>query len=69
MCMQSDGRIAFLYEETLHGYDFSIVYKPYTLEDITGGLYALDVNPERYAFISRYIDEEVSPFMLSASAR
>ena len=69
MCMQSDGRIAFLYEETLHGYDFSIVYKPYTLEDITGGLYALDANPERYAFISRYIDEEVSPFTLSASAR
>lgn len=45
MCMQADGRIAFLYEETLHDYDFSVVYKAYTLEDITGGLYALDTNP------------------------
>jgi len=69
MCMQSDGRIAFLYEETLHGYDYSIVYKPYTLEDITGGLYALDAEPQRYAFMSRYIDEEVSPFTMAVSAR
>ena len=61
MCMQADGRIAFLYEET-RVYDFSIIYKPYTLEDITGGLYTLDTHPQRYAFLSRFIDEEVSPF-------
>ena len=67
MCMQADGRIAFLYEET-RVYDFSVVYKPYTLEDITGGLYSLDTEPQRYAFISRYIDEEVSPFTMALSA-
>jgi len=62
MCMQADGRVAFLYEETTHNYDYSIIYKPYSLEDITGGLYAYDADPQRYAFMSRYIDEEVSPF-------
>ena len=68
MCMQADGRVAFLYEESTRNYDFSIIYKAYSLEDITGGLYSLDANPQRYAFISRYIDEEVSPFTMAMSA-
>lgn len=69
MCMQADGRVAFLYEETTHNYDYSIIYKPYTLEDITGGQYSFDADPQRYAFLSRFIDEEVNPFTMVASAR
>lgn len=39
MIMQADGRIGFLFEEEPNGY--CIVYIPYTLEDLTGGKYAL----------------------------
>ncbi|MBO5699037.1 MAG: exo-alpha-sialidase [Bacteroidaceae bacterium] len=39
MIMQTDGRLAFLFEEEPGGY--CIVYIPYTIEDVTGGAYSL----------------------------
>ena len=47
MCMQADGRLAFLYEETIHDVDFSIVYEPLTLESITDGQYRYDRRSRR----------------------
>ncbi|MBQ8337208.1 MAG: exo-alpha-sialidase [Bacteroidaceae bacterium] len=41
MCVQADNTIAFLYEESTHNADYTIVYKNYTLEDITGKRYSL----------------------------
>ena len=41
MCLQGDSTIAFLYEESTHGADYTIIYKKYTLEDITGGAYTI----------------------------
>ena len=48
MCMQKDSTIAFLYEESTYGADYTIVYKNYTLEQITDGAYSIlrDEEPE-----------------------
>ena len=41
MCFQSDSTIAFLYEEETYGAGYTIVYKNYSLEDITDGAYSI----------------------------
>ena len=41
LCLQKDSTIAFLYEESTHGADYTIVYKNYTLEQITDGAYSI----------------------------
>ena len=41
MCFQKDSTIAFLYEESTYGADYTIVYKKYTLEQITNGKYTV----------------------------
>ena len=41
MCMQQDSTIAFLYEESTHGADYTIVYKNYTIDYITNGAYSV----------------------------
>ena len=52
MCFQQDSTIAFLYEESTYGADYTIVYKNYTLEQITDGAYSVakgeepEVEPE-----------------------
>ena len=52
MCFQQDSTIAFLYEESTYGADYTIVYKNYTLEQITGKAYSIgkgeapEVGPE-----------------------
>lgn len=62
MCMQADGRIAFFYEESTYGVDYTLLYRPYTLEQLTDSLYAYDDKPSRWHFLSRFIDEKVRPF-------
>lgn len=43
MIMQADGRIGFLFEEHPgDNYSYCIVYIPYSIEELTGGLYSLD---------------------------
>ena len=41
MCFQQDSTIAFLYEESTYGADYTIVYKNYTLEQITNNRYSV----------------------------
>ena len=41
MCLQKDATIAFLYEENTHNADYTIVYKNYTIENITNGAYSI----------------------------
>ena len=62
MCMQADGRIAFFYEESTYGADYTLIYKPYTLEQLTDSLFAVDVTTTRWDFLTRFIDAKVSPF-------
>ena len=40
MIMQNDGRIGFFFEEEPSGY--CMVYIPYTIEELTGGVYSVD---------------------------
>ena len=40
MTLQSDKSIGFLYEESTHGRDYTIIYKNYTIEHITGNRYS-----------------------------
>ena len=46
MCFQKDSTIAFLYEESTYGADYTIVYKNYTLEQITDGAYSVSNSTE-----------------------
>ena len=41
MCFQQDSTIAFLYEEETYGAGYTIVYKNYTLEQITDDAYSI----------------------------
>ena len=42
MILQADGRIAFFFEEEPGGY--TMVYIPYTIEELTGGAYGIDTD-------------------------
>ena len=41
MCFQKDSTIAFLYEESTYGADYTIMYKNYSLEQITNNRYSV----------------------------
>ena len=41
MCLQKDSTIAFLYEESTYGANYTIVYKNYSLEYITDSAYSV----------------------------
>lgn len=43
--LQHDNTIGFLYEESTFGKDYTIVYKNYTIEDITDDEYEFDTDP------------------------
>ena len=47
MALQKDNTIGFLYEESTYGYDYTIVYKNYTIETITDGAYSYDTEVDR----------------------
>ena len=46
MCLQKDSTIAFLYEESTHGAAYTIIYKNYTIENITNGAYSIAKSKE-----------------------
>lgn len=50
MTWQADNTVGFLFEESTYGRDYTIVYKNYTLETITGGKYSFDADSDREAF-------------------
>lgn len=47
MALQKDNTIGFLYEESTYGYDYTIVYKNYTIETITDGAYSYNTEYDR----------------------
>ena len=60
MVMQSDGKLAFLYEETgatTPGGGYDIVYTPLDIETITDGAYSLDLDVNRWAYVAESVDE------------
>lgn len=56
MTWQKDNTVGFLYEEETFGAGYTIVYKNYTIEQITGDAYEYDPNVEAGTIISRGID-------------
>ena len=54
MCLQADNHVGFLYEEETNcpvsGGGYTILYKNYSVEQITDSLYTFDENPDRVAF-------------------
>lgn len=70
MIMQADGCIAFLFEEEPGGY--CIIYIPYSIEDITNGIYTIDkeaaridqqkvsINDQQFTFIYDLFGHRVS---------
>lgn len=60
MIMQQNDSIAFLYEESTFGSDYTTVYKQYSLETITDGKYTYNKNVDRGAFVSGIVEQRYS---------
>lgn len=56
MALQADSTIAFLYEEDTYGYSYTIVYKNYSIEQITDSTYKYNPDVNRAAFLVDGID-------------
>ncbi|MBO5134984.1 MAG: exo-alpha-sialidase [Bacteroidaceae bacterium] len=56
MCWQADDKLAFLYEEETYGAGYTIVYKNYSIEQITDSAYTYNANVDRHAFVAESID-------------
>ncbi len=60
LSVQPDGKIGLLYEETTYGIDYTNVYRPYTLEQLTEGKYAYKAaGIDTTAFVKAYPREQV----------
>lgn len=59
MTLQANDSIGFLYEESTYGADYTIVYKQYSIERITGGTYSYDSNTDRADLTLGIIDEKL----------
>ncbi len=56
MALQKDNTIGFLYEESTYGYDYTIVYKNYTIETITDGAYSYNTEYDRSTVFTSAIE-------------
>lgn len=59
MTLQADSTIGFLYEESTHGYDYTIVYKNYSLEQITDSAFTYNPEVDRATFLVDGIDAKL----------
>lgn len=60
MAVQANDSIAFYYEESTFGKDYTEVYKVYSLEDITDGQYTYKPGVDREAFLTKIKEEMVT---------
>ena len=56
MTWQADNKVGFLYEEETYGAAYTIVYKNYSIEQITDSAYTYNPNVDRHAFVAEGID-------------
>lgn len=52
MCWQADDKLGFLYEEETYGAGYTIVYKNYSIEQITDSAYTYNAQVDRNAFVA-----------------
>lgn len=57
MCVQPNDSIAFYYEESTFGKNYTEVYKQYSLERITDGKYSYYKDVDRTAFVKKILKE------------
>lgn len=57
MIMQPNDSIAFLFEESTYGYDFTIIYRALNLERITSGAYSYKSDVDRATFVRDILKE------------
>lgn len=60
MCLQQDHTIGFLYEEETHGGSYTIVYKNYSIEQITDSLYTYSTTAQRDDIVKDGLETVVS---------
>lgn len=61
MCWQADNKLAFLYEEDTYGTTgggYTIVYKNYSIEQITDSAYTYNADVDRDAFVAASINQK-----------
>lgn len=59
MTLQKDNTIGFLFEESTYGKDYTIVYKNYTIEKITGNKYSYDAEANANEVVNAGFDTKV----------
>lgn len=59
MTLQKDNTIGFLYEESTYGVDYTIVYKNYSIEQITDSAYTFKADADRNAIVRNGIDAKL----------
>lgn len=62
MIMQANDTIAFLYEESTFGRDYTGVYKAYSVEDITKGAYSYKKDVNRSEFVAKMLGEKIAAY-------
>lgn len=66
MTLQNNNTVGFLYEESTFGYDYSIIYKNYSIEKITDGKYSYDKDVNRNEFVKDGVAEKVEETIQAA---
>ena len=62
MILQNDNTIGFFYEESTFGADYTLVYKNYTLENITDDAYTYDPTVTYPDYVGTSVREQVDQF-------
>ena len=71
MCWQADSTIAFLFEESTHttsGGGYTMIYKNYSVEEITDSAYTYCPDVDRDAFVASNIDAKLSNYVITDKA-
>lgn len=63
MTLQKDNTIGFLYEESTFERDYTIVYKNFSIEDITNGKYTYCTDKKMH---KKYVASQVAPYLAKA---
>ena len=72
MCLQADNTVGFLYEEETYcgtgGGGYSIIYKNYSIEQITDSLYTYNADVDRNAIVATNIDGKADAVLNNVGA-
>lgn len=67
MCMMANNHVGFLYEESTYGKDYTIVFKDYSIEQITDSAYSYNDTLVRSHWICEKIQEQMDSLFAHAT--